>query len=181
MGTIFVGGVHGVGKTDVCTRVSNQLTLSHFTASAMIKALDSSAVKQHTKSVDSVPKNQDLLVQAVAQFYSSGTSRLILDGHFAVPNIVSQFEIVSADIFKQLQLDGVAVCFDDASQIHARRISRDKSSVGIQEIEGIQRIELEHGKFVAKSLGIPFFKVKAFDTDALLRFVCWVWQLKPHC
>ena len=181
MGTIFVGGVHGVGKTDICMRVAKQLKLSHFSASAMIKALDSSAVKQHTKSVDSVPKNQDLLVQAVTQFLSSDTTRLILDGHFAVPNIVSQFEIVSAGTFEQLQLEGIAVCFDDTSEIYARRILRDKNSIGIHEIEAIQRIELEHGNFVAKSLGIPFFKVKAFDADALLASVCQVWRLNPDC
>jgi adenylate kinase len=181
MGIFFVGGVHGVGKTDVCSRVAARLKLAHFTASAMIKALDFSAVKQHTKSVDSVPKNQDLLVQAVTHFLSSETKRLILDGHFAVPNMASQFEIVAADIFKQLQLDGVAVCFDDASQIHARRIARDKNLIGVHEIERIQRIELGHGKFVAESLGIPFFSIKAFDDDALFNAACQVWRLNPDC
>ena len=179
MGTFFVAGVHGVGKTDICTRVAKQLKLAHFTASAMIKALDSSAVKKHTKSVDSVPKNQDLLVQAVTQFLSTTTDRLILDGHFAVPNMASQFEIVSADIFKQLKLDAVSVCFDEANQIHARRMERDKSSIAIDEIEAIQQMELEHGKYVAESLGIPFFKIKAFDADALLKAFCQVWKMNP--
>jgi adenylate kinase len=71
MGTIFVGGVHGVGKTEICKCVAKHLKLFHSTASTMIKELDSSAVKQHTKSVDSVPKNQGLLVQAVTQLISS--------------------------------------------------------------------------------------------------------------
>jgi adenylate kinase len=147
----------------------------------MIKALDSSAIKQRTKAVDSVPKNQDLLIQAVAKFLSSTSTRLVLDGHFAVPNMARKFEIVPANVFSQLQLNAVAVCFDDASRIHAQRMERDKNSIVINEIEAIQQIELEHGKHVAESLGISFFKIKAFDAEALSKAFCKVWDLNPDC
>jgi adenylate kinase len=111
MGTFFVAGVHGVGKTDLCTRVAKQLTLAHYTASAMIKALDSSAVKQHTKAVDSVPKNQDLLIQAVTKFLSSTSSRLILDGHFAVLSSVRAVAtVMRGKIFRKKIHAGAVAC-----------------------------------------------------------------------
>jgi adenylate kinase len=156
MGTIFIGGVHGVGKTVICRRVASQLELFHNTASAMIAALNSSVIKPHTKSVDNISRNQDILVQAINQYFSSGKDRLILDGHFVIPNMVPQFKTIDVDIFKHLRLDGVVVCHDDPYCIYARRMIRDKKSLAVRMIAEIQKIELEHAQFVAESLGIPF-------------------------
>lgn len=175
MGTIFVGGVHGVGKTEACKSLADNFSLSHFTASNLIKSLDSSAVKAHTKSVDSVPKNQSLLVQAVNKFFLGGKTRLVLDGHFAVPNAESQFELVSVCTFAQLSLEAIVVLFDDPNQIHFRRLSRDQSSLGAHEIDRVQLQELEHAKFVSRSLNLPFFSIKSFDTKTFLRAIQGIW------
>lgn len=176
MGTIFVGGVHGVGKTEACKKIAAEISTSHFSASVMIKELDSTAVKSHTKSIDDVLKNQQLLIHAVNAFFKDGDARLILDGHFAVPNAKSVFELIPPTIFSELRLDGIIVLFDEPEQIRLRRLGRDRNTLTVDEIAHIQRQEISQARLVARTLFRPIVEIKAFDLAALSRSIRKIWH-----
>ncbi len=178
MGIVFIGGVHGVGKTSSCVTVSQVMSLPHFTASNLIKSLDSNAVKTHTKSVASVSKNQDLLVEAAKQILSKSGPRFILDGHFLVPNMLGKFEPVPVDVFRLLELEGIVFCFDDPIRIYNRRMQRDNKSLSVSEIESIQGLEQRHAEHVALSLDLTLFKVNALDIRTLSSAISRILNIK---
>ncbi len=65
MGIVFVGGVHGVGKSTSCQEVAERTGLQWLTASSLIKAEEQSAVAEHSKVVLDAVGNQELLIRSV--------------------------------------------------------------------------------------------------------------------
>lgn len=81
---IFVGGVHGVGKTTLCDDLAAKFNIEHFSASTLI-AREKEEEHLRSKRVDNIAKNQDHLVVAINKYFNS-TSWYLLDGHFCLLN-----------------------------------------------------------------------------------------------
>src|SRR5262249_1164106 len=80
---IFVGGIHGVGKTTYCEKLSSDLNLKHYSASDLIKEVK--RTNSVHKNVKNIPQNQDILLDAIDKcFYEN--KWYILDGHFCLLN-----------------------------------------------------------------------------------------------
>ena len=97
---IFVGGVHGVGKTTFCQRLAAESGYSHFAASSLIKQKKETAISTVSKNVTDIPSNQELLLEAISDLEAS---IIILDGHFTIPDKneswSGNFEIGTVSIF----------------------------------------------------------------------------------
>ena len=61
---IFVGGIHGVGKTTLCRKISEKLLLKHFSASDLISNLKSENIAKD-KKVSDVNENQNILLESI--------------------------------------------------------------------------------------------------------------------
>lgn len=171
MGIIFVGGVHGVGKSTRCQQVAQQTGLQWLAASALIKAEKQSAIAEHSKFALDPAGNQELLVRGIRKHMRSKQERIILDGHFTLLKPDGEIIPIAADVFVELDLDTIVVLQDNPTSICNRLRERDKEDWTITMVSAYQDAEINRAHVVASSLGTPILIIDAHDTDGLAKAV----------
>lgn len=167
---VFVGGVHGVGKTTMCETFVNEFGFTHKSASQLIREEKAEAIKNNSKAVQNIDANQKLLIQAVARFRSKGEN-LLLDGHFAILNSKLQPTALPTNVFSDLAIDSIIAIYDEPDLIAARISNRDEKSMNQAEIDLFQNLELERAKQVSNELNLSFAEVKALDQNGFNKVV----------
>lgn len=168
---MFVGGVHGVGKSTVCNEVATSLGIPVHTASAVIRAERSGETPDTGKTVLNVDANQGLLVRGMRKRLANSVGLQLLDGHFALRSLSGSIECIALTVFEQIDIRHI-VCFqDDASSIWNRLRQRDGYSGPLQDIIDLQEHELRHAAYIAGKLGLPLQTFAAFDTASLQLFL----------
>lgn len=171
MGLVFVGGVHGVGKSTVCNEVATNLDIPIHTASAVIRAGRSGETLDTGKTVLDVDTNQGLLVRGMQERLVKSPGLQLLDGHFALRSLSGSIECVALTVFEQMDVRHI-VCFqDDPSNIWSRLQQRDGYSGPLQDIIDLQEHELRHAVYVADGLGLPLQVLAAFDSASLQMYL----------
>lgn len=152
--TLFVGGVHAVGKTFALRSVCESLGVRHATASQLIKEQRGFESWTDSKQVNDVEENQRALVAAVARLEDGGES-VVLDGHFVLRRGVNVHEAIGVLTFSQLRMRGV-ILLEAASETVAERLrQRGDASWSPAEIEDLQRRERHHAEAVCRELELP--------------------------
>lgn len=159
---IFVGGVHGVGKTTLCSQYALAHNLTTKSASQLIREAKQAAISASGKAVKNIAGNQKLLINAVRQYRSAGKN-LLLDGHFALWDENHQVTPLEADVFSDLGIDGIVVLHDSPTHISKRLESRDSNRISPSSIAEIQRAELVNAVKVSNELSIPVAQVRSGD------------------
>lgn len=159
---LFVSGVHGVGKTTMCENYANAHGIVHKSASQLIREAKESALAGTSKAVKDIAGNQELLIQAVRQYRSSGQT-LLLDGHFALLDVEHKPQALATKIFAELGIDGVVLIQDTPQAIASRIASRDMHPISAQGVAELQAVESSRAMQVTDDLCIPFFKVRSLD------------------
>jgi len=157
--TIFIAGVHGVGKTTMCKAYIAKKPTIYEAASSLIKKAKTEAVAKTSKNVKDIAGNQELLITEVSKILSSG-SNLLLDGHFALlkDNIPTALD---KEVFSNLNLSAIIVIHDDPRLIEERTKARDSSSLSADVISAFQQLELSKAEEIANELKIPFCKISS--------------------
>ncbi len=156
MKILFIGGVHGVGKSTACAQVANDLSWLHVRASDLIRQERSNAIATNGKLVEDVNGNQELLLQAFDRLKSaSHTQCILLDGHYALRDKSTHIQLLPVTVFQELKLSGLVCLENDPSVIVKRIKARDGSSISIEEVSELQKAELEHAKTISKALSLP--------------------------
>lgn len=169
VGIIFVGGVHGVGKSTCCQQVAERTGLQWFTASDLIKAEERAAIAEESKVVSNAPANQELLIRSVRKRTKNRDERVMLDGHFTLIKAGGVIESIAVEVFSQLGLERIVVFEDDPLAICHRLRKRDGTEWSISMTGAHQDAEITRAHVVATNLGIPISILKAFDADALAK------------
>lgn len=168
MHTIFVGGVHGVGKSTFCEQAARALGIQHRSASAMIKSQQAEAISTTGKAVVSPAANQRLLIQAVSAFFTTGEKVLLLDGHFTIPTTAGHVEPIPKDVFEALNIRAVVVLVEEPLIIHNHRKGRDGAAPDVIAIELAQAMELEHARKIACAMTCPLTTLASNDRTAFV-------------
>jgi adenylate kinase len=150
---VFVGGIHGVGKTQFCRTLIKHLHFDHVTASELIRKYKKLPISEQKQVVD-VEENQDILIQSL-NIYESSSKTLLLDGHFCL--LGPKFEIQKIPIitFERISPKAVIVFIEEAEVIKKRLMDRDNVPYNLDLIKEFQVREIEHAKYVCKLLGLP--------------------------
>jgi adenylate kinase len=172
MNVVFVGGVHGVGKSTACELVARAHGYAHISASDLIRRERAGAVAANGKLVNDVDGNQELLIRGFQRFCDSGSSQcILLDGHFALLDGDGDIQRLPLSVFRALAPSRL-VCFeDDPAAIALRMKQRDLNDVGVDQVSSLQYQELSHASDVALDLRISLMVLRAFDMAGLERFV----------
>lgn len=179
-GTIFVAGVHAVGKSSVCSQAAKTLNVVHYSASSIIRAEKASAISDNDKTVKDVNGNQDLLVLGLEKVRETHKKLIILDGHFTLRTKRGRIESIPLEVFRSLVLDGVVVYHDDPEAIAIRMKERDDDSLSPMVIKQHQDAEIEHARLVASDLRIPINILKAFDSEGLVTSIAHCMRLTEY-
>jgi len=156
---IFVAGIHGVGKTSFCSKITCQISAEHVSASTLIK--NAGAVSDDGKKrVDDVDKNQDVLIHALGN-YQTSREILLLDGHFCVLDKRSNIVTLPQQTFVQIAPSAVIVLQGNTQTVQERMNQRDSYSFDVEFITKFQELERAHAEQICNDLGIPLLIIDA--------------------
>lgn len=149
---IFIGGIHGVGKSLLCKELVKYLMGEYVSASELLRWNDKS------KFVDNVQNNQ-VILKKLLRYNTSNDSSYVIDGHFALWNTKNKCEAVPIEVFSSLNLSVIIVvtCLNEIVQ--KRLELRDKIVYKIEDIDALQQLEIKQAKNIAKRLQIPLILV----------------------
>ncbi len=172
MRTLFIGGVHGVGKSTACAKVANDLSCLHVRASDLIRQERSNAIAKNGKLVEDVNGNQELLLKAFDRLQSSSMAQcILLDGHYALRDSSTNIQLLPITLFQGLSLSGL-VCLENDPAVIVKRIeARDRSSISIEEVSELQKAELEHAQTISKALSLPLSILRENELKNLLQLM----------
>lgn len=151
--TIFVAGIHGVGKSFLCRHYAAQRKVVHATASALIKQELAEETWTHGKRVKDIAENQAALIRAVEKHWIS-KKRLLLDGHFVLRNNEGKLEPIDTFIFHALKIQGVALVQAPDHVVQSRLRERGEYS-SLKDINDFLVEERAHAEVVCTELAVP--------------------------
>ena len=178
---IFIGGIHGVGKTTLCKKVTDELHIKHHSASQLIKMLKNEDSDNRDKAVKNINSNQDLLVSAIDQ-YLDKSAPAILDGHFCLLNTKHEIKRIPKETFSAISPIAIITLHDDVTNIANKITHRDGINYNVDLLSSFQDEEICYSADVANYLEIPhlLFDVSK-NITGLINFIIKVIDRKPPC
>lgn len=168
---VFVGGIHGVGKTTVCTDLASRHECIYRSASGLIKERKANAIAERSKRVKDIKGNQQLLVEAVMSLKKEGRS-LLLDGHFTLRDDKGRITDIPTSTYSDIGVDEILLIQDKPEEIRRRLIARDGVADSLKSISAFQDAEINNAVRVARELDIPLHIVtprQALEINLSLR------------
>lgn len=149
---VFLGGIHGAGKSTICKKIFEGLGYQCLSASSLISAYGRKT--DHKKLVDHIEENQLVLLEAINKAKATNW-RLLIDGHFTLINGQGEVEPIDVEVFRAMRPNQLILIKGKCDQIAQRLQSRDKKSWTKSFLTKFQKAEEAHARYVAKSLGVP--------------------------
>lgn len=162
---VFVGGIHGVGKSSLCDECARLLNIAHHTASELIRRHNNRDIGLY-KEVVSVSANQDCLVNALHAIAHTGP--YLLDGHFSIRSKSTGISIIPSATFEAIAPCGIVIVTGDPDKAAKRMLQRDAMCVSATELRAMQRLEIEQGRLVAQRLKV---KIIELHSPSITEFV----------
>jgi adenylate kinase len=163
---VFVGGIHGVGKTSISRRLAEMLRAVHVTAGTLIRetALPGHVVTvgAGNKAVPDVESNQELLLRGLASFRAriGATQPLLLDGHFCLVDASGNLTEISLDVFTAMSPTAVLLITAEPETVHARLVQRDSASPPLDVIAQLSKREEARAVEVSTALAVPMRSIR---------------------
>ncbi|MGJ7489605.1 ATP-binding protein [Variovorax sp. ZT4R33] len=164
--TVFIGGVHGAGKTYVGKPAGERLGLHYASASQLIREERGRASWGIEKVVSEVESNQKALIAATQRLHVSGKS-LLLDGHFVLRIAPDRHEPIPIEVFGALRFFAIILVHCPIGILSARLLERGDSSWNQDELIRFSKAEFDHGSKVATTLRIPFVPLETPSPEQL--------------
>jgi len=158
---VFVGGIHGAGKTTVSSRLAVALSASHVTAGMLIRETASSkASGGWSKAVSDVNANQELLLRGLALHRRQASGPIVLDGHFSLMDPTGIVVAIPMDVYTAIAPIAIVLIEADTAVVHSRLLRRDGAAPPLATIESLSDRERTHARAVSRALDIPMFAVR---------------------
>lgn len=157
-GCIFVGGVHGSGKTELCKKIQEKIECVYLSASQLLRW------SKKEKNVENVQENQKILKELLKKEMQDDKLYLI-DGHFALWNNEYKCEKVPLTFFEGLNIKCILLVVENENVIEKRLFVRNEINVLSENIVSISMVEKEYSQFVAEKLGVYFYQVNSSNEN----------------
>lgn len=164
---IFVSGVHGAGKSTLCSIVTQRTSLPHYSSSTLIK--ENSEYKELLKRATKTSEKQEILLNALDELPKSS---FLLDGHFCLIGEDEQIIELADDVYYRMQPSAIinVVCRPDI--VKERLSNRDSNSFSTELLSELQAYEARKADKISIGLGIPLITVNSNDClDSVLEFI----------
>ncbi len=158
---IFIGGIHGVGKSTICHHICSELNIEYLSASELLKWKDINENAEN-KKVENIPFTQNRLITGIKETVQKD-KKYLLDGHYCLFNKDNEVENISLDTFKQIKPIAFILISGDISEIKQRLETRDNKPYEYKLLEHLQNSELAYSKSLSEILNIPLYIEKNDD------------------
>ncbi|MBU2896779.1 ATP-binding protein [Vibrio hepatarius] len=162
---VFISGVHGVGKSTLCSQINSFVDIRSYSCSDIIKA--NSAYVETSKVVDKAEANQRALLEGISKL---DDENILLDGHFCLVGKNETIIELDYQVFQDIKPDVVINVFSDAQEIHRRLVSRDGDCISLELIDKLQKQESHNAHEFCSKNGVRIVDYKSGDdVSTLLR------------
>jgi len=158
--TIFVGGVHGSGKGNVCRYLSQEIVSDYVSASQLLQWTTKN------KTVEDINANQNLLAILLPNTLQADKT-FVVDGHFALWNKDKVIGKITQKLFEACAPNVMIVVTEESEIIVSRLKERDGIEYSQEEVEQLQSVELENARCISSNMGIPIYIVQSKDKDKI--------------
>lgn len=156
MGTIFVAGTYGVGKSTLCSKLSELLKIPDFSAGDLISGANGE-IYGANKVVKDKEANQDILAAQVKQILKV-TPNIILAGHFCIFDKNGNVDFLPRNVFFDLEIETIILLEASVPQIIKNLSNRDNRVYSESQISLLKKAEYERAKEMANSINCNFYK-----------------------
>ena len=164
---IFVGGIHGVGKSNFCEIAKEKLNINSYSASNLIVDLKQKGFNKD-KLIPDINENQNYLLMAIEKLNAKETNYL-LDGHFCLLDSFGTVKRIEAETYINLKPQAIILLVEKSSTVAERRKTRDGITYDVSEIEKFQQEEISYSKEIAEIVNAPLYILDGLNNirDAL--------------
>ena len=166
---IFIGGVHGVGKTTLCKKIESRFNIEHFSASNLI-AKEKAEENLRNKQVENITGNQDFLVTAINKYFKSETWYL-LDGHFCLLNKNNEITKIPYSTYEGICPSAIIVLVDEPENIYTRLNLRDSIKHDLSLLRSFQEQEIDYADYIKDKLNIPYIMCNISEEEKIYTFI----------
>lgn len=163
---IFIGGIHGVGKSTICQHVCRELNMEYLSASEVLKWEDINEDVKN-KKVENIPFTQNRLITGLKNVLQEDKNYL-LDGHYCLLNENNEVEKISLGTFNQINPIALVLILGDVKEIKNRLETRDNKPYEYELLDRLQNSELAYAKVLSQFLNIPLHIGKNDDYSNIL-------------
>jgi adenylate kinase len=153
---VFVGGVHGVGKSTICKLICDNLGIGYLSASDLIKWSELNTDPRNKLVLD-IAHTQDRLVTALNASIQIG-KKYLLDGHFCLFNSQSEVIKISLCTFQSISPSMICVITGKPQEIEQSQRQRGGQVYSQKRIEEMQNLEVAHARQISLDLKVLFIQ-----------------------
>lgn len=133
MGTVFVAGSYGVGKSTLCNALSKTLTIPAYSAGDLISNVNGEQYGAN-KAVKNKDANQNILAIEVKKKLEQYPT-ILLAGHFCIFDKLNCVEKLPSSIFEKISIEQILLLEADPVRILSNLSIRDKKKYELSHIE----------------------------------------------
>ena len=167
---IFIGGVHGIGKTTLCKSVCSKFNVIHHSASELITRYSHIEFQSNAR-VENINRNQDALISAIGKYLST-KKEYLLDGHFCLLDQEGEITKIPLSTFIAISPMAILLLHDNPSNIYFSLQKRNREIGDMDLLFSFQEQELHYSQWVATKLNIPYLKANlSTDREIIDKFI----------
>jgi adenylate kinase len=161
---LFIGGVHGSGKTTIGTKAAVRLGADFKSCSQIIRT-ERQTQSVSTPGIADVEINQQALIAGIKRLKHSDVT-VMLDGHFTLKTITDGIQPIPLLVFEAMLPDVLFLVETSSSSICSRLTSRDGVITPESEIRIHQEHERRCATLASRHLGLPLIVLNGDDDNA---------------
>lgn len=150
---IFIGGIHGVGKSTICQHICSELNMEYLSASELLKWKDINGDSKN-KKVKDISDTQNRLIIGLENTIQKDKFYL-LDGHYCLLNSNNEISKIPVETFKQINPISFNLVLGNISEIKQRLEARDNKPYDYELLQRFQDEELAYAEYLSETFDTP--------------------------
>ena len=153
MGTLFLAGIYGVGKSTLGEALSQRQGLPFYSAGDLISQVNGE-VYGVNKVVADKTDNQDILIMQIERLLAQ-YDRILLAGHFCIVDKQGNVDCLPKDVFKNLHIEKIILLEAEERQIMDHLQARDAKKYPSELVSALMQTERKMANDVSRELNCP--------------------------
>lgn len=170
MKKIFIGGVHGSGKTTLAQKLSLNLGVDVYSAGELIEK-GCHVSFGNDRRVDKNVQQQEILIEQVSKIIADSDRDFLLVGHFCLVDKNKKIYRIPNEIFMKLSFDKIIIMMEEADILKSRNDGRKSLDATEKFYTDFQKEELNYAREIADQKSVPILITTSENFVGVCQFI----------